>query len=413
MRFVLGNRLLDHAGGTEVHLVTLGRELLGLGHEVRLYSPRLGPYADHAVRCGLEVSEELRALPADCDVVLAQDAIVSYDLAERFPDALQVFRICGDVYDFQAPPQVPGMVDLIVVLSERYQRLAGAVAVTAPVVRLRVPIAIDMLVPVTPLRPRPQRAVLLGNYPQRDELIREVWGRQGVEVVRIGGRAGQRYDLTDALAEVDVVVAKSRAALDAMSCGRAVYVYDAFGGDGWVTPSSYPAMEADIFSGQATERMITPVELERDLEGYDPAMGMVNRDLVALHHSARAHAVAFVEAVSGRVTAQRPDLPLRELGRLTALQWSWQEQARGLQCERAELISRVMAAEQSGADQALAIQACRDRVTELEVALGEANMRVAALAKDLEETRNTRTWRVARMYWRARDRLTGGVRTGR
>lgn len=396
-----------------MHLVTLGRELLRLGHEVRLYSPRLGPYADHAGRCGLEVSDELRALPADCDVVLAQDAVVSYDLAGRFPDALHVFRICGDVYDFQAPPQVPGMVDLIVVLSERYQRLAGAVAATAPVVRLRVPIAIDMLVPVTPLRPRPQRVVLLGNYPHRDELIREVWGGHGIEVVRVGGSAGQRYDLTDALAEADIVVAKNRAALDAMSCGRAVYVYDVFGGDGWVTPASYPAMEADTFAGQASERVITAAELKRDLKVYDPAMGTVNRDLVALHHSARAHAMAFVEAVSGRVAAQRPDLPLRELGRLTALQWSWQEQARGLQGERAELIGRVMAAEQSGADQVLAVQACRDRVAELEVALGEANMRESALAKDLDEARNTRAWRVARMYWRARDRLTGGVRTGR
>ena len=112
MRFVLGNRLMTGAGGTEIHLVTIGEQLLRLGHEVVIYSPELGPFADHARRRGIDVVDELRELPADCDVVLAQDGIVVYDLAERYPQALTVFRICGDVFDFQSPPQVEGIVDL-------------------------------------------------------------------------------------------------------------------------------------------------------------------------------------------------------------------------------------------------------------------------------------------------------------
>src|SRR4051794_40487773 len=112
------------AGGTEVHLVTIGVELMRLGHEAVIYSPELGPYADHARRCGLEVTDELRRLPAECDVVFAQDTLVVYDLVARYPDAVSVFRICGDVFDFQSPPQLDGVVDLAVVLSERYARLA-------------------------------------------------------------------------------------------------------------------------------------------------------------------------------------------------------------------------------------------------------------------------------------------------
>ena len=55
-----------------------------------------------------------------------------------------------------------------------------------------------------------------------------------------------------------------------MACGRAVYVYDTFGGDGWVTPDVYAAMEADHFAGQATDRVIGIEEMERDLADYDP-----------------------------------------------------------------------------------------------------------------------------------------------
>lgn len=38
VRFVLANRFMNLAGGTEVHLVTIGAELLRLGHEVVIYS---------------------------------------------------------------------------------------------------------------------------------------------------------------------------------------------------------------------------------------------------------------------------------------------------------------------------------------------------------------------------------------
>ena len=226
------------AGGTEVHLVTVGAELLRLGHEVVIYSPELGPFADHARQRGIDVVDELRELPAECDVVLAQDGIVVYDLAERYPRALNVFRICGDIFDFQSPPQVEGIVDLVVVL-ERAVRAARARPARSSLrcCRLRVPVDIDRLAPMGTIRARPRRAVILGNYPDRIQAVREAWERRGIEVSQVGG-AQQRFDIAAALENADIVVGKSRAAVDAMACGRAVYLYDMFGGDGWVTPET-------------------------------------------------------------------------------------------------------------------------------------------------------------------------------
>jgi hypothetical protein len=401
MRFVLGNRLLEVAGGAAVHMRTLGEQLERLGHEVWIYSPRVGPFGEHLRKRGLEITDNLTSLPAECEVVFAQDAIVSYELGGRYPDALHVFRICGDVFDLWVPPQIQGLVDLIVVLCDRYRRVADGAATDTPVLRLRTPIDLDLLVPVTPLRERPRRAALLGNYAQRGDLIREVWGAKGVEVIRIGG-ANQRFDLADALAEVDIVVAKTRSVMDAMSCGRAVYVYDAFGGDGWVTPESYPVLEADLFTGQATDRVITAAELERDLDDYDPSMGSANRDLIALHHDARAHTVQLLEALADRVPAKRPEAPMRELARLTALQWSWEEQVRLLQVERAPLITRVMQAEQRVSEQSDQIAAQRGRIEQLQ----GAESRAQALEGQLAAIRGTRAWRLAQAYWRTKHRLS-------
>lgn len=434
MRFVLANRLLDRAGGTEVHLLTLAEHLQRLGHEVCLYSPELGPFTDHVGRRGVDVAGELRELPDDCDVVLSQDALVVYDLAERYPTAFHAFRVCGDVFDFQLPPQLDGIVDMIVVLSDRYARLASACADTPPVLRLRVPIDADRLIPVAPIRQRPRRAVLLGNYPDRDELVSEAWGRHGVEVSRIGG-AAQRFDLAASLADADIVVAKSRAALDAMACGRAVYVCDVFGGDGWVTPSSYAALERDNFAGQATDRVIGLAELERDLADYDPQMGIVNRDLVAQHHSARDHAIEFVNAIAERQPRERPAAPLRELARLTSLQWSWQQLAREMQGERATFVERVQQAELRSVEAETIVERQRvesaartaemqgiaerqrvesaARISQLAQELGAAGElaeRVGLTQGKLDATHATRVWRLAVRYWRVRDRLAGRLR---
>jgi len=84
-----------------------------------------------------------------------------------------------------------------------------------------------------------------------------------------------------------------------MCCGRAVYVYDQFGGDGWITPDNYAAFEADHFAGQATDTPVTLERLTADLADYSPDMGVVNHELVRTHHAARRHAIDLVEVLRG------------------------------------------------------------------------------------------------------------------
>jgi hypothetical protein len=398
VRFVLGNRLLVNVGGTEVHLAILGEQLRRLGHEAVVYSPELGPYANHLRSLGFEVTDSLAELPDDCDVVFSQDTLVAYDLAARYPDARHAFRICGQSHDFQLPPQLAGAIDLVVVLSNRYARIAAASAADTPVVRLRIPVDTELLAPIGSIRGEPRKAVLLGNYPERFELVRSAWGEQGIEVERIGeaNDSSQRFDVAGALAGADIVVGKGRAALDGVACGRAVYVFDLFGGDGWVTPEQYPAFEADQFAGLATGRVIGREELVGDLAGYDAAMGAANRDLVLLHHDARTHVVELLEALQAHAPpAERPVSSLGEAARLTSLQWSWETRARASE----SWLGVRLAQEQDARALAEHHRAvAEDRAAELERAL-------AASEALVEEMRATRAWRLAARYWALKSRL--------
>jgi hypothetical protein len=116
--------------------------------------------------------------------------------------------------------------------------------------------------------------------------------------------------------DADIVVGKARVVLEAMACGRAAYVYDYAGRDGWVTPETYPAMEADNFAGMATDAGIDDHALEADLEAYDARMGDVNRDLAVRPHHAARHAEALVALFRQLAPGSPVVAPTEELARL-------------------------------------------------------------------------------------------------
>jgi hypothetical protein len=101
-----------------------------------------------------------------------------------------------------------------------------------------------------------------------------------------------------------------------------VYVLGPIGGDGWVTPASYAAMESDGFSGRASSSCVDADRLAADLSAWEPATASTNRDLAWSHHDAESHAIDLLELI-GRLTATTPaaPAPLDELARLVRMEW--------------------------------------------------------------------------------------------
>jgi hypothetical protein len=333
MDVVLATNGLIGIGGSETYLLTVAEHLRRLGHDVTVHAAAGGAMSEFMQERGLRVEIGEGGLPEACDVVLVQDAGMAYALADRWPETPQVFRAPSALYDFQTPPQLPGVVAAVVVCSDRIRRHVEALAGEREIVRLRHPIDVKRLSPQGEIRARPRRAVLLGNYVsgRRRELLMEAWGEAGIECVTVGAHGVATPDPLDEIAAADIVVGKSRAILDAMACGRAAYVLDFPGGDGWVTEERYPAMEADNFAGQATEWVVDRERLVADLAAYRQDMGQVNRDLVLAHHDGRTHAYELVELF--RRLSGRPEPlagPLRELARLVRLQWATEQDAIGL-----------------------------------------------------------------------------------
>ena len=90
----------------------------------------------------------------------------------------------------------------MVALNDRVARRLEALAVEPEIVRLRQPIDVERNTASTPLPESARRALLLSNNPVADRLglIERACAAAGLELVRVGGEAGQADDPRAALA---------------------------------------------------------------------------------------------------------------------------------------------------------------------------------------------------------------------
>jgi hypothetical protein len=410
MRVVLGRQSLGTLGGTETYALTVARELDRLGHDVTLAAEDFGVAADVAVGRGIRVAR-MDELPRNCDAVIAHDLSMAATLAERYPDARRVYVVHADGWDLQLPPLVPGVVDAVVACSDRLAARVRALPLEVPIVRLREPIDTDGVLFPKQLPERPRRALILSNYLQgpRRRLLVDAWESAGVECTQAGTPTSVVLDPWSTFEAADIVVGKARAALEAMCAGCAVYVYDQYGGDGWVTPETYPAFEADQFAGQATGRPRLATDLVADLAAYTPEMGIWNNELVRSHHGARHHAMELVAVLRGP-HVREPDR-VEVVGELARL-----ARASGrTEFRIAQIWNRMNAAEERAVHAEQRATQAEQRVAQLEELVAQAEERAAQAVerangaelrlREADYLLGTKRARVGLALGRAADRL--------
>jgi glycosyltransferase involved in cell wall biosynthesis len=347
MRLLLATQSLAGMGGSETYVVTVADHLQRLGHDVWLHALDHGRAADHARSLGLRVVPHDDALPPDPDALVVQDGVVAPLLAVRYPLVPQVFVAHSDIFDLQLPPNLPGLCAAAVTLYDRVDRRVRALAVAPRVLRLSQPIDVERFKPRAPLPARPRVALTFGNYVhgERLGLLRRACERAGIELRHVGSQ-GPRVttDPAGTLNDAHIVFGKARAVLEAMACGRAVYVFDHNGAEGWVTAANRARLAADNFGGQSEPIEVDETRLAEDLARYDPAAGLANRDWVVAHHAATKHAAALVQLLEEVAASPREaplDAPLRELSRLVRIHHRADAQAFQLHAELERRDARI------------------------------------------------------------------------
>ena len=349
MEVLLGTQALEPRS----YLVTVTEHLQRLGHEVRVFSAEPLPSPEELRVVGVE-----RDLPLAPDVIYSQDAEAALLLADLYPLTPQLFAAHGDRTDVWLPPQLAGVVARVVVFDDRTGERVRAAALPQELVRVRRPVDLELHMSRGPLPDRLSRArVHLDGFSDY---------RRGV-VQRV--LAEERIELDD---DAELVLGRGQAVVEALAEGRAAYVYGDDGGDGWVTPERYEALEADGFSGRLEPTATTFERLRDDLEGYDPALGPAGREL-AQAHDARAHAQQLVAAFDEVKPRRDPvDAPLRELARLVRLESATARRATRAAARVQAADARTRELEQQLAEAKATSVGRQARLAELERALQEA-----------------------------------------
>jgi hypothetical protein len=336
------------------YLVTVAEQLERLGHEVRVFAAEPMPSTDELRVVGVE-----RELPLAPDAIYSQDVEAALLLADLYPLTAQVFVAHGDGREVWLPPQLAGIVSRVVVLDDRTADRARAAALPHELVRLRRPVDLQRAVPRSslPERPRRARVELDGLSDYRRGLVQRACADARIET---GGD------------DPDVVIGRGTSIVEAMASGLAAYVYGDEGGDGWVTPERYERLEADGFSGRADATATDFERLRRDLDAYDAATGLANREL-AQAHDARRHAQELV-AVFEQVGPRREPVsaPLRELARLVRVEASSARRAEVSAAAAAEARARMNELEGELEEARTQQRELSGRVAELERALAAA-----------------------------------------
>jgi hypothetical protein len=385
LRVLLSTERFAAFGGTESYMLTVARELERLGHRATIYSPQRGEMADHARVQGIE-THGAATLPRSLDLLLCSDAATCHELASRYPDAVTVFVAHSADYMLQAPPQLGDRCQAVVVLNDRVRRAVQARAWHAPIVRLRQPVDLVTYSQLAAAGSTARTALVLSNYVKgpRARVVEAACEAAGI-VTRWAGVTTEATPHPEfAIAGAEIVIGLGRSVVEAMAAGRAAFVYGVVGGDGWVTPERYAAMEADGFAGTASrERVLDARAIAGELRRWDPAMGEVNRDLASAHHSAREHAAALVDlARELRPAPQAAPSVDEELAHLIRLQWHSEAEATSALAEVERLRGSLANAQAQNAE-------------------------LHAAAQQLEAMRQSRRWRLVTRLAAPLDRLRG------
>jgi hypothetical protein len=379
MRIVVST--LDFSGfaGTETYSLTIARQFSRLGHDPMIYSPRLGPMADHAREHGLRVIGRLEALPGECDAVLAQDGATAYDLAERYPSAARAFVIHSR-FPVQTPPALADVSQAVVVMNDRLAQWAQRRGLPR-VVRLRQPVDLMRFRGWRTAPRRPLRVLSLSNYPQgaRERIIDQACAANHYVSVHRGTETKPTATPEFDMASADIVISLGRGAVEGMAAGRAVYVLGPVGGDGWVTPESYPALERDGFSGRATASVIDLSQLSADLAVWNEELGELGRDLAWAHHDAEHHAAELIDLLSSLGASHPPPSVAAELARLIRMEWHEFARAQSSQADNERLRAEVDKSALRLAELVSQLSQTEERLQDREALLRRADEQLVAL----------------------------------
>lgn len=319
MNVLLTHLHLDFPGGSETYTYTVARALLERGHRPTVVSPIVGEVGERVRAAHVPVVDELQKVQGHPDVLHCQHNALALAARDWFPGAPLVFHSHGTVPLPEQPPSVDLNVQRYVAVSDLVRQHLESRGVPGRMVRvLENPVDLRRFAPRSEISATPRRALVLSAVMDGGTLgvIREACARMDIDLDIVGLDGTPTWGVEERIDSADVVFSLGRGAIESMASGRAVFVYDLFGADGWVTPETVDEIASHTFSGKRFARRLTSDDLVAEFERYDPKMGPANRRIAEERYGVGAHVdrlLAVYREAAESFEPRRLSLPAQEV----------------------------------------------------------------------------------------------------
>jgi hypothetical protein len=274
LKILITNNTLASRAGTELYVRDLAVELLKRGHTPIAYSTVHGAVAEELRAATVPVIDHLDSLGAPPDLIHGHHHLETMTALLRFPGVPAIYFCHGWLPWEESPPKFPRIMHYIAVDETCRDRLLHEHAIPDERVRLLLNfVDLQRFKPRDPLPEKPTRALVFSNNATEITnlpAVREACIRSNLELDVIGNGVGNpTHRPEDVLPNYDLVFAKGRAALEALSVGAAVILCDVTGVGPMVTTGNMEKLRLLNFGIRTLQKSIEVEVLTQQIARYD------------------------------------------------------------------------------------------------------------------------------------------------
>lgn len=273
LRILITNHSLRNRAGTELYVRDVATALAERGHEVTAYSTTIGAVGQELRASGVVVTDDLGGL-AEPDIIHGQHHLETMTALLRWA-GVPAINVCHGSTPWQeAAPRFPRILKYVAVDHACRDRLVEEHAIPPDQIRLILNfVDLKRFQSRPDLPAQPKRALIFSNQASEythTGAIRAACERAGIAIDVVGHAAGTPCAHPESiLGHYDLVFAKGRSALEALSVGAAVIVCDAAGAGPMVTTDNVEDLRPLNFGLRVLRDAITPEVLSREIARYD------------------------------------------------------------------------------------------------------------------------------------------------
>lgn len=276
MKVLILTNHLAQFGGSEIVALEVAEKFSNLGHDVNIFSA----YIDDPVRSHMdEMCLKYGAIekcpsPENFDIIWSQHQLISYLLAKYGISSIENTFLVNTSLSPYEPLEIPGAVaeiaDMVVANSPETAARLIELGVNFEKISVFYNAAPNSFNITRKSRSELESALIISNHmPEEVARAAAILRNRGLIIDHVGLPSQPKKITPAIISSYDAVISIGKSVQYSILCETPVYVYDRFGGPGWLNEINTTEAEKFNFSGRCCHRQLLPETIADEIsKGY-------------------------------------------------------------------------------------------------------------------------------------------------